>query len=418
MGDHELKVKIVPDLAELRKQLAGLGFTSKAGAGGGGGGDEPRKQTSILGDIAKGVFAGTAAIKIASFVLTSIEPFIRPILQMLQIMVFLILLPLFPLLKLGMSALAEFIKGMASGKKTPEDFDTEEFKGKGFIEQMGVVLFNIPEALTVLWNRFTGFLGDLFNGFVETLRKAVTDPLGFLLGLGGWIWETLTGVLGSAIELLADVGRWFWDLLTGILTGAVQVLSNLGKWFWDLLIGIINLSVQVLTGLGGWLWTLLTDLINATVQVMSGFGSWLWETLTNLLSNGLNALIGLGGWLLGQIQSVISGAIDFIRNNLGALVGKAGAALGGIFGGVGSKKGDFLMRPGQAPVEFSSGDTIIGAKNPSAIGGGGGNITYAPVYHVDAGADSEKMRKMFEEHDREFLTRLRNLGTFGGRFMG
>ena len=33
---------------------------------------------------------------------------------------------------------------------------------------------------------------------------------------------------------------------------------------------------------------------------------------------------------------------------------------------------DFVMRPGQEPISFSSQDTIIGVKNPGSLGGGGG----------------------------------------------
>jgi len=47
---------------------------------------------------------------------------------------------------------------------------------------------------------------------------------------------------------------------------------------------------------------------------------------------------------------------------------------------------DFLMRPGQRPLKFSPGDTIIGVKDVNSLSGGGGSTSITinnPVVRSD-----------------------------------
>lgn len=70
-----------------------------------------------------------------------------------------------------------------------------------------------------------------------------------------------------------------------------------------------------------------------------------------------------GATLMDRVMTGIGGAF------LGGLaLGPVGAVAGGLLGASNPVKagafGDFIMRPGQEPVAFSSGDTVIGTKNP------------------------------------------------------
>ena len=49
--------------------------------------------------------------------------------------------------------------------------------------------------------------------------------------------------------------------------------------------------------------------------------------------------------------------------------GPWGAALGAGIGGVAGTFNDFVYRPGQPPIAFSSDDTLIGVKDTTTLGG-------------------------------------------------
>jgi len=70
---------------------------------------------------------------------------------------------------------------------------------------------------------------------------------------------------------------------------------------------------------------------------------------------------------------------------------------------------DFIMRPGQGPVRFSPRDTIIGVKNPQALGvGGGGDIhihIHDPVIKEDYDID-----RIARDVGARMLGELRRLG--------
>ena len=70
-------------------------------------------------------------------------------------------------------------------------------------------------------------------------------------------------------------------------------------------------------------------------------------------------------------------AVDWLKKvKENASIGGIGAGLGGMIqGGMGAiglpTMNDFISRPGSAPTTFSPDDTIIGVKNPAALGAGG-----------------------------------------------
>lgn len=67
----------------------------------------------------------------------------------------------------------------------------------------------------------------------------------------------------------------------------------------------------------------------------------------------------------------------------------------GTTGGItlnGSRKNDFLMRPGMPAVNFSPEDTIIGLKNPSKLGGKGMNIFIDTIQGLDPDAVSRSLQ--------------------------
>ena len=93
------------------------------------------------------------------------------------------------------------------------------------------------------------------------------------------------------------------------------------------------------------------------------------------VKSGFVALLPILGGIAGLIvviRSTIGGAGAGLAFGLKqfATVGKF-ATLGYGLGFAGSKTfGDFVQRPGQAPTEFNPNDTVVGVRDPSALGGG------------------------------------------------
>ena len=107
----------------------------------------------------------------------------------------------------------------------------------------------------------------------------------------------------------------------------------------------------------------LSKLIREEEKVKSGF-----VALLPILGGIAGLIVGIGS----VIRSTIGGAGAGLAFGLKqfATVGKF-ATLGYGLGFAGSKTfGDFVQRPGQAPTEFNPNDTVVGVRDPSALGGG------------------------------------------------
>lgn len=227
-----------------------------------------------------------------------------------------------------------------------------------------------------------------------------------------------------------DLSLSIGEAVDKYFTPLIETVTQVVKWFTDLnektggTVGIVLMVVAALALIAGPLLFLVATL----PLLIAGFGTLSAVTLpitgTILLIAGGIALLIAGIVLLVKhwdfvkekamvvwnfIKEMIGIAIDFIIKNyidpfinaiqkvidlwdkLKKAVGsKIDAVVNMITGGSkdtkGTKKNDFLMRPGQEAVSFSPDDTIIGVKKPSDLGGSGGgvNVSIGNIYGVDA----------------------------------
>jgi hypothetical protein len=103
----------------------------------------------------------------------------------------------------------------------------------------------------------------------------------------------------------------------------------------------------------------------------------------------------------------------------GMIAGGRGSAFGGRPEGMGGEtvygEGtpdspyhlDFISRPGSGIARFSPDDTIIGVKNPGALGGNY-NITFSPTITVNAGSnvDIDRLKSQLSSEWRNELDRI------------
>lgn len=433
----ELKLKLTVDKEDLKRQLNALNIPLKVDGAGGGGKSEKllEEQTTGIEEISAGVAIGNAVLASINVILSALDPILRPIFSLIKILVLLIFLPLLPLMKPVFKFLAEFLK----------------FFAKTLSSKEGQVVAPAIPLLAVIGGAIGGLLGSAF-------------------GPGGTAIGIITGVfVGGILGMLA--------IVTGqVLSEIVKFLSELDwgviiKTFSDMLTGAIDIASTIITGILGFLaeldWDSILDaLVNGFANIL-GTGKTLIENLFNALPEPLktawNTIVDAikevdkllfgpeGVWLkiitalkdteiklidawnkiidsLGQILRDIEPFVNFLagkgftrapepreptfRERVSSFFESEQSLTRKTTDPIPFMK-DFISRPGQAPVPFSPSDTIVGFKGNG--GGLGGGVNYSPVFNISADVDGNSLKKALEEHDRQFLTRLRAFGTLGGR---
>lgn len=351
-------------------------------------------ETSIVSALT--VFKG-----IEKFLFDTLEPIFRPLLKLMQVLVLIIFLPLLPLIKLAMAGILALVKVLAPGSKPIEGSDSQ-YQGVG-----GSILDFLRGILVLVGAAIGGLLGSVFGpggiALGATLGALVAD---FLFKLAKGLGE----FLGDLVLAFFDFIRYLKEVENKIIVFAYKTLIGFGKWVWDnLTLAIGNLGEIIGDGIGlaQWLWDEITSAFGNIPDVLSGLGNWLLTTIKNAISSAVSSLGNLagGGGTGGSGGGIISGVIDYAKlaaNRLSQMLPFA------------SKQNDFIMRPGQGAIPFSSQDTVVGFKGKNPFGGNGG-VTYSPVYNIQAGVDSTALKKAIEEENRKFLTRLRSYGTLGSR---
>jgi len=459
MGDQELKVTILPDLSKLKDALKAIGVLSVDGTTTtGAGSKEQKEQTKVLGDISAGVFKGNAALEVIKLVTSAFEPFLKPLAAMIRILVLLIFLPLLPFLKPAFQALAgllKFVKSITSGSENREavsplvsilagiggaiggiiGFGLAGPIGLGIgtllgsiagflIGSLGVLLgevlaaiinfmtgldwYAIVQTIVNIIAGIAGFVGEIIVALVDILSQIDWTPI--VAGITGFI-ENLFGkgesLFESVIKALPEPLKEAWDdLVNAVDTGKKLIFGDRGEGttgVWGALRRAIQLANFALfggDGKGG-LWKELMDAVQSAGKALA--------TVLIAIANALNPIIqalGIGKPAGGgaPVTPGLSTADAFARITAGLFLGPAGALLPL------PKLGDFISRPGQAPIPFSPSDTIIGSR-----GGGGGGMTVNNTFNVSADVDGDSMKRKLRELNRELIEDLRRSGTFGGR---
>jgi len=375
----ELKVKIIPDISELKSKLSDIGVISGGGSlgksGSAAGGVASKLLTGILLVLAKIL----APLLILGAFYEAVGPIMKVLFKTLSAIILILLTPFLrlflPLLRTGIPALIDF------AKQTAESI------------QKFLDAFNLPKAFKKLSE------GDVF-GFFQEIFIGLIPGITHILASMPWV-DIVTGI----IDFLRVID---WKSILDIIIEFVQkdILGNLPepiKKALSDLVEAIDTGKRFLFGVGGegGVWQkLIGAVLDAKVALINVF-----NTIISALSGVATSIFNLP--LIGGIIKGLVGGGGGGLGPTGGLIG-AGPTGSGAFGSV-ARVGlnDFISRPGQAPVSFNPNDTIIGTK-----GGLGGGTTINNTFNISPDVDSGSLRRAIEAASREMFEEAKRQGTF------
>jgi hypothetical protein len=400
-------------LDATKKTAENLGIAKKAVSGDNEAKGEAVKQTNLLKEIVNG-------ISIANIVWSTFADFLKPIFALLKIILVLLFLPLIPILIPALKALSELVKILSPiSQKTMQ---TEQEGGaKGAATTLGAV--------------GGGIIGGIAGSFFGPIGTAAGAAIGAGLGamLVNVIGEALAGFVLSLVDFGAMIGQ---ALIDYIISPLVSFGGLLGQGLIDAVVALLvwvallpqNLE-KFLTGLQSIFDFILNSVFNSEIWkaiekmvqfiLVSIFGKeGIWgviEKTINFLLNNVFNLEAVWNGIFSTIQLIASAlkiGLDAINSAVNA--GKQALEIAGKVGSALNPFDDFIIRPGSGAVPFSPDDTIIGVKNPGALGGGG--ITINNTFNVEAGLDSSELKRIFDDFARKQAQEIRNRVSYPAGF--
>jgi hypothetical protein len=199
-----------------------------------------------------------------------------------------------------------------------------------------------------------------------------------------------------SLEKTIGDNRW---ALVNMGTQALSVVASIGTL--TTAMGGFSAVLGILTGPVGWVTLLVAGLVALSVWVwknwdtMSGFTKFLlsvffpplmaviglikdWDEYVQRLKDTWNSFWGTLKDIYNWIKDNLIALLDKVSGGISGIASKVGGSIKAVTG----KKNDFVMRPGQPAVPFSSSDTLIGVKNPGSLGGASITIT-GNIYGTD-----------------------------------
>lgn len=286
---------------------------------------------------------------------------------------------------------------------------------------LGTALAGILTTLSPLIQLFSGAILKLAEYFSKELLPAIqphipafTNLIGLLLQAGGEIMAVLMPALLALLPTFLELATSLANQLIPVIQSLMPIVLMLLPMFMQLAdifvnqllpavlpfipvfaqlgIMLLQIGMQVLNALMPAVLALLPvflALLTVLMPLIPPLGDLIIKVselalpLANLLIPAINALIPLLvlivpplviiiGWITKLIDLVIQ-----LVSWLGKISFGVFEKVGNLFGGgkttntvkTASKKNDFIMRPGQGAVPFSSQDTIVGFKGKSMGGG-------------------------------------------------
>lgn len=180
-------------------------------------------------------------VSIVAILAKGLEPFLRPILQLLTLFVFLLFLPLVPILKRVLPPLAGFLKSFADFMKNITDkFDKvlDFLFGGGIVDFVKNFFGSIFDSLVEAWNALKEFPQFLINNILIPAWKGLKNigriivsniilpAFRFLSNIGELIWKN---ILMPAFDWFKDIGTRIWNFIKGGFTlfkDAIKAAAN------------------------------------------------------------------------------------------------------------------------------------------------------------------------------------------------
>jgi len=336
MAETDLRVRIIPDLSELRKGVRNI--LGNATGGRAPKGDDKKSDTKkrekesnkILKEL-KGILKFVGITAFVASVFLGLMRIIEPVFKLLGIILTLLFLPLIPVLKPVLEELGKFARKIATSARSFLAGDIDLSK----------------------------FFEDVFGG-LEGLFDALRDPLSKFL---------LEGMeeLGEFIGKNADaIGKFLFDaliaLIKGIAKAFVGFIKELVKTFGDfrslLLAGLLIALAVILAGLGGWIVILIAGLLAVIIALFPK----LKELFTRLINGIRDAWSSFVDNLKGALSSIVSKIKGFLSLfNVGRSRNRDEVIT------------DAIITPSGKIIRTDPKDFIIATKDPGNLGNVLGN---------------------------------------------
>ncbi len=447
------KTSLQTKLMALMKFAEGKGITGGVGGEGGGiggavGGIAGGGVMAALGLIAGLLVVISVGMTLISAFFDAVGPIIKVVMKMVSAMILILLMPF---LKRGLPVLFGILKWMIQMAKGIANFaDTfmtyiEKLLGKAMggdpmaifellVGPLGMLVLFLGKKLVeflagVNWNAIVAkvipilegafnFAKDMIKTFVTNtfgsdawnLIKAAIEFIKIALNPGG-IWTIIKGVIDYIDEEIFNKGIWksirdgldeigyFMDVeWQKIISGLMDIgnaLEPIAKWFRDLSVWFggtgPSLLEQWYAGPGGSAYGEAKGVWGGKGATLGAYGDTGGKNMTP--PPGWTGDSGVG--IPENYRRIPGGGVETIAERDARMA---------------KEMGDFISRPGAGIIPFSSSDTIIGTKNPGAIGG----TTINTTLNVSAGVDKGEFRKLLTEFSRQQGRELRTRTSYYG----
>jgi len=434
----------IPGVSAVGQGMA-AGGGAEAGAGG--------AMASMAGSMTALVGIGlviSAALAIVSAFFEAVGPIIKVMSKTLTAMMLILLMPL---LRILLPYLPAVIKALIGASQWLAGIFTIMLNVMGkWLQAIWNSLMKVGEKIGLAFEALgrgdlAGFFANILGAGVELLISAMIGLAGpILFGLATAIVENLPQIItaiqtvfAGAAEVLKNTinaigmavfGEEQWTKIKSVIEfirdkifsaegvwGKVKTAidfigtSIFGEEIWGKIQAAITFLQENVFSIDG-LWANIKGVVNYIGEQV--FGTDMWTKIKQAIAD-VNKMID------DEWQTIIKTLQD-----IGALLLPIAQGFQGILnwisswsppksggGGGGGKAGDFISRPGMGVQAFSAGDTVIGVKNPGAIGG---NVTINNIFHIDPRVDKGELKRIVEQVGRNQGRELRTRTSYTGGF--
>lgn len=363
MAEMDLKLRIIPDIALLKKSIGDL--TKDATGGVGGKAEDKRsKDSKKLLDSIKGLTKIVGIVAIGALIIRELLRVFEPVIKLLGVILSLLLLPLVPLLKPILLILADMAKNIASsaGAFLAGDISLGEF-----IAQAGAELITgLADIIPVVLDIFV----QIFDAFLEAL-------------------PTLIPILGEALVKVIDAMS---IIIPQIIEAFVELVKSAD--FEKIIKAISDMIIALIPLIG----TLVEAFVDVIVAVLDA----LVRLAPDIIPDLIDSFVKIIEALLPLIPLIMDSLIIVMDALVRAMFAAIGNILKGFFFGRGGGKvtdvTDAIIKPGGQIIRTDPRDTLIATQNPEELGGGSTGFIFSPTINLNGPIASElDVRRIAEQ---------------------
>lgn len=245
-------------------------------------------------------------------------------------------------------------------------------------------------GLIKFWGLIKGFFAWLLTAAAATIAAVVLTVVGMVVAwkenfnqMKEWVDVMVEGVkniFGGLVEFFSGLWETISSAMTGDWEGMIEGLKKMWDGTKQFFLGVIGFLVGLLLSIG-------TGALRALKTVIKAI-------LPEFAEDWVN--IGIG-FIRKAIEGIKGMASEFIEALLALFPDKLRSTVSSFFGF--KNVGDFIMRPGQQPIQTDPNDTLVGFKGDSPFGGG-------PTVNITNNitvSDKEEFERILDENNSKLV---------------